>query len=216
MPGSNSTNATTTNAIGTVEHAFASVRLVEANVCAGGTWLTDSKDDVQVCRCEAEDRCGERCINRAMRYECQLERCPCRERCSNRQLQVGSTLMTAVIHCGRKGVGVIALEDVDVGRLVGEYVGEVLTRSEAKLRFRIYGANTHFYMLQLGNDRVIDATRIGGRMRFLNHSCEPNCSFEKWNVRGEERCGVFCIRRVQAGNELTVQYGLRYIHSAVR
>lgn len=124
MPGGNSTNATTTNVIGTVEHAFASVRLVEANVCAGGAWLTDSKDDVQVCRCEAEDHCGERCINRA------LECCPCRDRCSNRQLQVGSTLMTAVIHCGRKGVGVIALEDVDVGRLVGEYVGEVLTRSE--------------------------------------------------------------------------------------
>ncbi|ETP22233.1 hypothetical protein F441_04400 [Phytophthora nicotianae CJ01A1] len=48
MPGGNSTNTTTTNVIGTVEHAFASVRLVKANVCAGGAWLTDSKNNVQV------------------------------------------------------------------------------------------------------------------------------------------------------------------------
>ncbi|ETL98870.1 hypothetical protein L917_04138 [Phytophthora nicotianae] len=48
MPGGNSTNTTTTNVIGTVEHAFASVRLVKANVCAGGAWLTDSKNNVQL------------------------------------------------------------------------------------------------------------------------------------------------------------------------
>ncbi|ETK92300.1 hypothetical protein L915_04299 [Phytophthora nicotianae] len=35
MPGGNSTNTTTTNVIGTVEHAFASVRLVKANIRSG-------------------------------------------------------------------------------------------------------------------------------------------------------------------------------------
>lgn len=63
------------------------------------------------------------------------------------------------------------------------------------------------YLLQVSRNRVIDATRIGGRMRFVNHSCEPNCAFEKWIVRGEERCGVFAIQRVEAGHELTVDYG---------
>jgi SET domain-containing protein len=71
-------------------------------------------------------------------------------------------------------------------------------------------------MLQMSRDRVIDATRIGGRMRFINHSCEPNCGFEKWVVRGEERCGVFAIRRVQPGDELTLDYGFQYVHCSVR
>jgi SET domain-containing protein len=75
---------------------------------------------------------------------------------------------------------------------------------------------THLYMLQVSHDRVIDATRIGGRMRFANHSCEPNCAFEKWNVRGQERCGVFTIRHIQPGDELTVDYGSQYVHSVVR
>jgi SET domain-containing protein len=74
-----------------------------------------------------------------MRYECAIERCPCGTQCSNRQLQIGSTVATAVIDCGSKGVGVVALEDFDAGSLIGEYVGEVVTDSEAKLRSQVYG-----------------------------------------------------------------------------
>jgi hypothetical protein len=72
-----------------------------------------------------------------MRYECALECCPCRDQCSNRQLQDGATLVTAVVDCGCKGVGVIALEDVQAGQFVGEYVGEVLSSREAKLRCQV-------------------------------------------------------------------------------
>ncbi|OWY96629.1 Histone-lysine N-methyltransferase [Phytophthora megakarya] len=116
-----------------------------------------------------------------MRCECVVECCPCGLQCSNRQLQEGSTLSLAVIDCGRKGVGVVALEDISVGCFIGEYVGEVLTNKEAKLRSEV---QSWCYMLQLSRNRVIDATFVGGRMRFVNHSCEPNCAFEKWNVRG--------------------------------
>jgi len=168
-----------------------------------------------------------------MRYECALECCPCRDQCSNRQLQDGATLVTAVIDCGCKGVGVIALEDVQAGQFVGEYVGEVLSSREAKLRCQVCGYNCalvkqhgadcvqcyrgakHAYMLQVNADKVIDATRFGGRMRFVNHSCEPNCRVEKWSVRGQERCGVFAICRVKAGNELTFDYRLQYVDVGV-
>lgn len=134
-----------------------------------------------------------------MRYECTKETCPCGAECLNRQMQVGSTVATAGIDCGRKGVGVIALEDVDIGGFIGEYVGEVLTGIEAVMRCQLYLGNRHFYMLQLSHDRVIDATRFGGRLRFINHACTPNCRLEKWNIRGQERCGVFTIRPVHAG-----------------
>ncbi|ETL98697.1 hypothetical protein L917_04291 [Phytophthora nicotianae] len=62
-----------------------------------------------------------------MRFECVVELCPCGEHCSNRQLQLGSTLVTAVVDCGGKGVGVITREEVKVGRFIGEYVGMALT-----------------------------------------------------------------------------------------
>ncbi|KAG1688093.1 hypothetical protein DVH05_004409 [Phytophthora capsici] len=84
------------------------------------------------------------------------------------------------------------------------------------MRCQLYRGNRHFYMLQLSHDRVIDGTRFGGRMRFINHACTLNCRLEKWNIRGQERCGVFTIRPVHAGDEITVDYGFQYVHRTVR
>ncbi|KAE9331086.1 hypothetical protein PF001_g47 [Phytophthora fragariae] len=64
------TNAGRCAPVGAVERAFASVRIVEANVCKGGEWLVRPKDDVQECDCVVVDEsgyvCGEGCINRAV------------------------------------------------------------------------------------------------------------------------------------------------------
>ncbi|KAG1712283.1 hypothetical protein DVH05_000031 [Phytophthora capsici] len=193
-----------------VDRAFEAVCLVEANVREDDEWLGSTEGDAPVCTCkladDAEQGCEEGCLNRSMRFECAVELCPCGECCSNRQLQFGSTVPTAVVDCGDKGVGVITLEDVEVGRFIGEYVGEVISRDKARIRCQLYRNERHFYMLQLNADEVIDATRIGGRMRFVNHSCEPNCQVEKWSVRGQERCGLFAIQCVKAGDELTFDY----------
>ncbi|KAK1929360.1 Histone-lysine N-methyltransferase ASH1L [Phytophthora citrophthora] len=108
---------------------------------------------------------------------------------------------TAVVDCGRKGVGVITLEDITEGCLVGEYVGG--GGQDAQLR------------TQISADAVIDATRIGGRMRFVNHSCDPNCKVEKWCVRGQARCGLFAIRHVTAGEEVTIDYNFHSVNAEV-
>ncbi|KAL3671023.1 hypothetical protein V7S43_004207 [Phytophthora oleae] len=141
----------------------------------GSDWLASASGDAPVCTYELDEGAGR----------------GCEEGCLNRSL--GATLATAVIDCGRKGVGVIALEDAAEGCLVGEYVGELLGRQDAQLRSQLYRDARHSCMMQINNDAVIDATRIGGRMRFVNHSCDPNCQVEKWCVRGQERCGLFVI-----------------------
>ncbi len=41
---------------------------------------------------------------------------------------------------------------------------------------------TDFYMMEVGPDEVIDATRKGNYSRLINHSCAPNCRTEKWYV----------------------------------
>eukprot|EP00644_Phytophthora_capsici_P019339 jgi/Phyca11/132276/e_gw1.148.9.1 len=62
----------------------------------------------------------------------------------------------------------------------------------------------------MGANQVIDATHFGGQMRFVNHSCDPNCVFEKWNVREFERYGVFTTLEVQPGEVFVVDYRLHH------
>lgn len=78
-----------------------------------------------------------------MRFECVPGYCPCGAQCYNRQLQLGSALETAIVDCGRKGVGVIILEGVDAGRFVGEYVVKVISAREAKLRCLVRVRKAH-------------------------------------------------------------------------
>lgn len=40
----------------------------------------------------------------------------------------------------------------------------------------------------------------------MNHSCNPNCATQKWIVRGMLRIGLFALRKIRAGTELTFDY----------
>ena len=71
-------------------------------------------------------------------------------------------------------------------------------------------------MMVLSGGEVIDATRMGGWARFINHSCDPNCRVEKWDVNGEERCAIFALRDIVAGEELTFDYKFESFSKAVR
>ncbi len=55
---------------------------------------------------------------------------------------------------------------------------------------------------------VIDAGPRGNLSRFANHSCDPNLRTEKWNISGDLRVGLFATRAIEAGEELTFEYGV--------
>ena len=40
----------------------------------------------------------------------------------------------------------------------------------------------------------------------MNHSCDPNCKLEKWVVGPHMRLGIFALRDVHKGEELTFDY----------
>jgi histone-lysine N-methyltransferase ASH1L len=61
-------------------------------------------------------------------------------------------------------------------------------------------------MQQLDDDKPIDATQFGGRMWFVNHSCKPNCRVVKWDISEQERRGLFAIRCIKDGEEVTFDY----------
>ena len=58
-------------------------------------------------------------------------------------------------------------------------------------------------------DRMIDAGPRGNWARFINHSCDPNCATEPWIVNGDKRIGIFALRDIAKGEELTFNYQLK-------
>ena len=46
----------------------------------------------------------------------------------------------------------------------------------------------------------------GSIYRFINHSCEPNCTVEMWTVNRRIRVGVFSSKHIPLGTELTFDY----------
>ena len=56
------------------------------------------------------------------------------------------------------------------------------------------------------NDVIVDAGRKGARVRFINHSCAPNCKTEIWVIRGRPVPALFTKCDVPKGTELTWDY----------
>lgn len=72
-----------------------------------------------------------------------------------------------------------------------------------------YQNRTHFHCMNLDGGLVIDGGTFGGEARFINHSCDPNCHIEKWNVLGQWRIGIFATRDIHLDEELSYDYNFQ-------
>ena len=159
-------------------------------------------------RADGLEPCGFECINRMLLIECDAATCPCGEYCLNRHFQLHCYPPVEPFRAGGKGYGLRALETIEVGTFVMEYVGELIDFAEFQRRVFDYeaGGLRHHYFMQIHANLFVDATRRGNLSRFMNHSCDPNCETQKWTVCGEVRVGFFARRRIGAGDELTFDY----------
>ncbi len=89
-----------------------------------------------------------------------------------------------------------------------QYVGEVFSvDSDLGLeRVKQYKNSTCTYLMKTTNNEVIDPTFYGNIARFINHSCDPNCVTQKWNVLGEVCVGIFATKDIRENEELTFDY----------
>jgi hypothetical protein len=66
--------------------------------------------------------------------------------------------------------------------------------------------DSHFYMMEVESNQIIDARTKGNAARFINHSCDPNAELQRWTVAGLTRIGIFSTKDIAAGEEITYDY----------
>ncbi|CAN0272425.1 unnamed protein product, partial [Hapterophycus canaliculatus] len=92
---------------------------------------------------------------------------------------------------------------IPAGVLIGEYVGEVMSEDDWQERqARLHGNEKHKFVMDLGDGEVIDASRKGSILRFVNHSCGPNAETQKWSIQGKRRIGLFATEPIEKGQEV--------------
>lgn len=105
-----------------------------------------------------------------------------------------------------------ATEAVADGTRLIEYVGERITKPEARRREaqRVArqgrGGDASVYIFELNTRHDLDGRTTRNTARLINHSCKPNCQAE--TVRG--RIWIVAKRDLAAGEELTFDYGFPY------
>ncbi len=97
------------------------------------------------------------------------------------------------------GRGGFAAGEVTAGTRLIEYLGERISKSESHLRCEAGNP----FIFHLDDETDLDGSVEWNPARLLNHSCAPNCSAEF--VEG--RIWIVAERNIQAGEELTFNYG---------
>lgn len=97
------------------------------------------------------------------------------------------------------GRGLFAGTLIPARAKIGEFEGEVIPIAEARRR----AARKRIVAIIELEGRAIDASVTRRGFRYINHSCEPN-TFTRLT---RERAEFYALRRIRAGEELTVDYG---------
>lgn len=108
--------------------------------------------------------------------------------------------------------GLFATRRHSAGEPLIEYVGELVRLSVVEKRQRMYEreGNNGSYIFRLSGDTYIDATRTGGKARFINHSCDPNCETKIMDLFGENHVVIVALRSIAPYEELVYDYKIEF------
>ena len=104
-----------------------------------------------------------------------------------------------------QGKGAFAIRKIPEGTRIVEYLGEKI---KPEVAWERYDDDTmerhHTFLFTLDEDTVIDAGVRGNNARFINHSCEPNCTA----LIEDGRIYIFALKDIPRGGELLYDYKL--------
>ena len=67
---------------------------------------------------------------------------------------------------------------------------------------RYMSQNRGVYMFRMNDEWFVDATMSGGCARYINHSCDPNCSTNFLSIGEEKKIIITANRAIKAGEEV--------------
>ena len=169
--------------------------------------------------CNCNESCEKEtcnCINKHNQiYECNSN-CLCKI-CSNRIIQKGISHSLIIKYINKsKGFGLFANNNISKGDFICEYIGEIISKEEAEMKIYMnYILKKPNYILQIREcysnnfslNTFIDSEKYGNCARFINHSCQPNLTYEF--VRIEHfipHCAFYANKDIKKGEELTFCY----------
>ncbi|KAG5437223.1 hypothetical protein PCANB_001015 [Pneumocystis canis] len=128
--------------------------------------------------------------------------------CQNVPLQQGLGCRLILGKSNISGWGIFIGESVRADTFLGEYKGEIISHNESERRGKLYDKIGISFLFNLNKDQVVDATRMGNKFRYANHSRKrPNCFARVSLVNGSHRIGFYAIKDLKIGEELLFDYG---------
>lgn len=103
------------------------------------------------------------------------------------------------------GLGFFTRVPIKTDKKIIEYIGPVLSLEETI-------GKSGRYLMEIADDYLIDGSPRSNSARYINHSCEPNAKAYRMGVR----IWIWSIRDIEAGEEITYDYGEKYFNDFIK